>query len=62
MGLANKITSRFATKVFTSFPLSNKKKYIHSGHILNPEMIDSVKSLSKKENEHLNVLVIAGSQ
>jgi len=62
MGLANKITSKLATKVFTSFPISDKKKYIHSGHILNPEMLDNVNSLSKQENEKLNVLVIAGSQ
>lgn len=60
--LANKITSFFATKVFTSYPLSQKKKYIHCGHIMNPEMLDGVKSISKTENEQLNILVIAGSQ
>lgn len=62
MWLANKITSIFAKQVFTSFPLSTKKKYIHSGHIMNPEMLDAVQSMSKDENEHLNILVIAGSQ
>jgi len=62
MWLANKITSKLATKVFTSYPLSDKKKYIHSGHIMNPEMLDSVRSLSKEENQQLNVLVIGGSQ
>lgn len=71
MGLANKISSRFATKVFYSFPnektLENKEngntwKHIHSGHILNPEMLDKVTSLRVEENEKLSVLVIAGSQ
>jgi UDP-N-acetylglucosamine:LPS N-acetylglucosamine transferase len=62
MGLANRITSILATKVFTSYPISDKKKYIHTGHIMNPEMLDSVRSLSKEENEQLNILVIGGSQ
>jgi len=62
MGLTNKITSKFAKKVFTSFPLNEKEKFIHSGHIMNPEMLDTVSSISKDENESLNVLVIAGSQ
>jgi len=29
---------------------------------MNPEMLDSVRSLSKEENQQLNVLVIGGSQ
>ncbi len=64
MGLANSIASKFATKVFYSFPLSEQKssKHIHTGHILNGELIDHVDSLSKEENERLCVLVIAGSQ
>lgn len=62
MGLANKITSRFATKVFYSFPTEKTGKHIHSGPIVNPVMLDSVKSLSKTENERLTVLVIAWSQ
>ncbi len=64
MGLANRIASRFATKVFYSFPSEkiDGKKYIESGHILNGELIDHVRSLSKEENEKLTVLVIAGSQ
>lgn len=64
MGLANTISSKLATKVFYSFP--NDKidgvKHIHAGHIMNPEMLDGVSSVSKEENEELNVLVIAGSQ
>lgn len=62
MGLANKISARFASKVFSSFPLEWGKKYIHTGHIMNPEMLDGIKSISKEENERLMVLVIAGSQ
>ena len=66
MGLANKITSRLASKVFYSFPntktLSKNKKHIHSGPIVNPEMLDEVRSIEKWENEKLTVLVIAGSQ
>ncbi len=62
MGLANKITSKFATKVFYSFPNEKWGKHIHSWPIVNPEMLDGVKSISKSENENLNVLVIAWSQ
>jgi len=62
MGLANKIASIFASKVFYSFPNEKSGKHIHSGPIVNPSMLDSVKSLSKIENERLTILVIAGSQ
>jgi len=62
MGLANKITSKLATKVFYSFPNEKWWKHVHSGPIVNPEMLDSVKSISKQENTKLTVLVIAGSQ
>ncbi len=66
MGLANKITSKLATKVFYSFSNENtdkeNKKHIHCWAIVNPEMLDSVKSIDKNENEKLTVLVIAGSQ
>ena len=66
MGLANKITSKLATKVFYSF--ANEKtaiednKHIHCWAIVNPEMLDEVKSVDKTENERLTVLVIAWSQ
>lgn len=65
MGLANKITSHLATKVFYSFPNQHTEsggKHIHSGHILNPEMLEKIDSIEKQENERLSVLVIAGSQ
>ena len=62
--LANRIISKFATKVFYTF-LNEKvddKKYIHSWPIVNPELIDYLDSLQVEENERLNVIVIAGSQ
>jgi len=64
MGSANSFASRFATKVFFSFP--NKKidgkKYIHSWPLVNPELLDGLKNMKPDENERLSVLVIAGSQ
>ncbi len=72
-GLANKIISKFATKVFYTFPndktciweeLPEGKthKYIHSWPIVNPELIDYLDSLKVTENAKLTVMVIAGSQ
>ena len=56
-----------ATKVFYSFPnklTENPKntKHIHTGHILNPELLEGISENSVPENEKLSVLVIAGSQ
>ena len=90
MGLSNKICSKFATKVFYSFPnektglpgdLSEEpserksifsflrrnktpkaQKHIYTGHILNPELLESITDTEIEENETLSVLVIAGSQ
>lgn len=64
-GLANRIISRFATKVFYTFP--NEKidgqKHILIWQILNPELLNNVdKVWELEENEDLHVLVIAGSQ
>ncbi len=61
---SNKFASKFATKVFYSFPNEkiNGIKYIHSGPIVNPELIDGLTNMIPKENERLSVLVIAGSQ
>lgn len=69
--VANRLISKMATKVFYSF--DNKKtlkhadrwdkaKHISVGQILNPELLDYITSLEVKENEKLEVLVIAGSQ
>ena len=62
MGLANKICSLFAKKVFYSFPNDKKGKHLYTGHIMNSEMLDQIESISKSENEQLNILIIAGSQ
>ena len=70
-GVANRLISKIATKVFYSF--DNKKtlkqsdmwgnaKHISVGQILNPELLDYITNLEVKENEKLEVLVIAWSQ
>ena len=59
--LANKIISKFATKIFTSFP-KEWKKVITTWQILNPELLEWLKDLIIKENKKLKILVIAGSQ
>ncbi|PZM86542.1 hypothetical protein DLH72_00540, partial [Candidatus Gracilibacteria bacterium] len=65
-GLANKIISKLATKVFYTFPNqkteSGDEKHIFVGQILNPEILNGVKNLRLDENPYLNVIVIAGSQ
>ncbi len=61
-GLANKIIARFATKIFTSFPKEWKSKYITTGQILNPELLEWLTNLQITENKRLKILVIAGSQ
>jgi UDP-N-acetylglucosamine--N-acetylmuramyl-(pentapeptide) pyrophosphoryl-undecaprenol N-acetylglucosamine transferase len=62
--LSNKFISKFATKIFYSFPhsLVDGQKHILSGQILNPELIDNIESIEKEENEILHILVIAWSQ
>lgn len=63
-GLANTLVSKFATKVFYSFQNDkiDNKKHIHSGPIVNPELIDYLSSLHIEENERLTIMVIAWSQ
>ena len=69
--VANRLISKIATKVFYSF--ENKKslkhedkwddaKHIAVWQILNPELLDYITTLEVKENEKLEVLVIAWSQ
>ncbi len=62
--LSNKYLSKFATKVFYSFPNDkiNGKKHIYLGQILNPELTDYIEDLEVIENERLRVLIIAWSQ
>lgn len=65
IGLANKVISRIATKVFTSFPHkseNNNSKFITTWQILNPELLEWLKDLNLEENKKLKVLVIAWSQ
>ncbi|MDD3646722.1 MAG: UDP-N-acetylglucosamine--N-acetylmuramyl-(pentapeptide) pyrophosphoryl-undecaprenol N-acetylglucosamine transferase [Candidatus Gracilibacteria bacterium] len=63
-GISNKIVERLATKVFYTFP--NEKidgnKYILSGQIINPELIDYIETLYPRENKKLTVIVTGGSQ
>ncbi|MDP5039026.1 MAG: glycosyltransferase [Candidatus Gracilibacteria bacterium] len=66
-GLANKIISKVATKIFYTFPnennLEENEKNIITGQILNPELLNNIDKIGNlEENEKLEVLVIAGSQ
>lgn len=65
-GLANKIISKFATKVFYTFPnaktAKNWKKHIFIWQILNPDILAGLDNLEIDENMYLNVIVIAWSQ
>jgi UDP-N-acetylglucosamine--N-acetylmuramyl-(pentapeptide) pyrophosphoryl-undecaprenol N-acetylglucosamine transferase 3 len=63
-GLANRMISKMATKVFYTFPNKKtedpeNKKHIFTGQILNPEIISGLKNLKLDENIYLNVIVIA---
>lgn len=63
VGISNKIIGKLATKIFTSFPLQeDSEKYIHSGQIVNPRLIDGLIDVNIPESERLRVLVIWGSQ
>ncbi len=62
-GLANRIISKFATKIFHTFPKESlSQKNITTGQIVNPELIEWLKSLKVGTNKRLKVLVIAWSQ
>ena len=69
MWLANKVVSKVATKVFSSFPKedsnpspSGKERIIITGQIMNPDLLEWLTDLNIEENKKLKVLVIAGSQ
>lgn len=65
MWLANKLISKIATKVFSTFPNkqhTDNPKYITTWQILNPKLIESLDNYKIKENQELNVIVIAWSQ
>ncbi|MCD5380669.1 UDP-N-acetylglucosamine--N-acetylmuramyl-(pentapeptide) pyrophosphoryl-undecaprenol N-acetylglucosamine transferase [Candidatus Gracilibacteria bacterium] len=62
-GLANKLVSKCATKVFHTFPKENlSSKNITTGQIVNPQLLEGLKSMKVGTNKRLKVLVIAGSQ
>jgi UDP-N-acetylglucosamine--N-acetylmuramyl-(pentapeptide) pyrophosphoryl-undecaprenol N-acetylglucosamine transferase len=71
-GVANRLISLLATKVFYSFENKKtnidkdkeieKRKHVFSWQILNPELLDYITNLDVSENDKLEVLVIAGSQ
>jgi UDP-N-acetylglucosamine--N-acetylmuramyl-(pentapeptide) pyrophosphoryl-undecaprenol N-acetylglucosamine transferase len=63
--LANKLIWKIATKVFYTFPNANidGQKHICVWQILNQELLSNIdQTKNGKENEKLEVLVIAGSQ
>ncbi len=61
--LSNRIVSKLATKIFYSFEKNIlEKNEIISGQILNPALLDWLKSLEVWTNPRLKVVVIAGSQ
>ena len=61
MWLANKVVSKVATKVFSSFP-KEWVKVITTGQIMNPELLEWLDNLKLEENKKIKVLVIAWSQ
>jgi UDP-N-acetylglucosamine:LPS N-acetylglucosamine transferase len=44
MGLANKLISKFATKIFYTFPgeYENKEKHIITGPIMNTDLLSNI--------------------
>jgi len=61
MWLANKVVSKVATKIFSSFP-KEWVKVITTWQIMNPDLLEWLTDLKVNENKKLKVLVIAGSQ
>jgi len=62
-GLANRLISKCATKVFHTFPKENLwKKDIVTWQIVNPQLLEWLKSTKVGTNTRLKVLVIAWSQ
>lgn len=68
MGVTNRISARFAKKVFTAFPLSkyNDPKVVVCGNPIRSTISESKRSLAKKINSEsdgkFNIFVFGGSQ
>ena len=63
-GISNRIVAKLADKIFYSFPNDkiDNKKYIFSGQILSPELLDWIDNLIVPENLRQKILVTWGSQ
>lgn len=69
-GLANKVISNIANKIFYTFPneltLADEQKenpkHIHVWQILNPELLDYIEEVEIEENETMEIMVMAWSQ
>ena len=59
IGSSNKLLSIFAKKIFTSFPISDEKRYFFVG---NPANTQNIKAKEIHKNDNLNILVTGGSQ
>ena len=67
MGLANRITSRWATEVFTSFPQTRfKEQRIFTGNPIRRSLLEGDKESSRKNlglfSNQLAILILGGSQ
>lgn len=68
MGVTNKISARFAKKVFTAFPLSkyNNPKVVVCGNPIRSTITTSKRSLQKQNNsftdDKFNIFIFGGSQ
>ncbi len=74
-GLANKLSAKFATKIFTTFPQSKKyfpkEKTIHTGNIIKKEFFEEKKSgevskvlkkMQKEKKQYPIICISGGSQ
>ena len=65
-GLTVRVLARFAQRVFTSYPESQKflalPQVVCTGTPIRPEIIDHPPHAANNESERLNVLVVGGSQ
>lgn len=63
VGLANKVVSKIATKIFYTFPPKKLNyKHVVTGQILNSQLLDGIWNVHVPSNSRLKVVVIAWSQ